>query len=80
MCAGAGPVHSGAFTQWKQAAMPSIDTASVCAHIVRLSARHSVEPLAVVGLLAVHALVDVDFPRLRVWSDVASRLHRGLGG
>lgn len=53
-----------------------IDVIGVCAHIIRLSARHEVEPLAVVGLLAVHALVDVNFKQLRVWKDVASHMHQ----
>lgn len=51
-----------------------LDTATICEHIIRLSASHSVEPLAVVGLLAVHALVDMDFAKLKVWKTVASRM------
>ena len=52
-----------------------IDFAGICAHIIRLSKRHGVEPLAVVGLLAVHALVDVNFAELRVWKSVAGEMH-----
>lgn len=52
-----------------------IDVAGVSAHINRLSARHGVEPLAVVGLLAVHALVDVNFAQLRVWTNIASHMR-----
>ncbi|MHB1207502.1 MAG: hypothetical protein ACYCZX_18195 [Rhodospirillaceae bacterium] len=48
--------------------------AQASAHIIRLSARHGVEPLGVVGLLAVYALVEVDFTRLRFWKDVASAM------
>jgi hypothetical protein len=43
-------------------------------HIIRLSARHGVEPLGVVGLLAIVALVEVDFPKLRFWKDVAGMM------
>lgn len=46
-------------------------TAGASAYIAELSAKHDVDPLAVVGLLAVHALVDVDFPKLRLWKEVA---------
>lgn len=56
--------------------MPSItNTATISAYINRLSAAHRVEPLAVVGLLAVHALVELDFPKLGVWKDVAAAMH-----
>jgi hypothetical protein len=48
--------------------------AQASAHIIRLSARHGVEPLGVVGLLAVFALVEVDFARLRFWKDVAGEM------
>jgi hypothetical protein len=58
--------------------MPSLNTASVSQHIVRLSSRHDVEPLAVVGLLAVHALVEVDFSKLQVWKAVAAHLHQTI--
>ena len=40
-------------------------------HIIRLSTRHGVEPLGVVGLLAISALVEVDFAKLAFWKDVA---------
>jgi hypothetical protein len=53
-----------------------IDVVGVCAHIIRLSTRHGVEPLAVVGLLAVHALVAVNFRQLRVWQNVADHMHK----
>ena len=49
-------------------------TAQVSAHIIRLSQRHDVEPLGVVGLLALHALVEVDFTRLRYWKEVAGEM------
>jgi len=52
-----------------------VDIGGVCAHIIRLSFRHEVEPLAVVGLLAVHSLVAVDFAQLRVWKSVAARMR-----
>ncbi len=52
-----------------------VDVVGVCAHIIRLSTRHEVEPLAVVGLLAVHALVDTDFRQLRIWMNVAAEMH-----
>lgn len=54
------------------------DVASVCSHITRLSERHGVEPLAVVGLLAVHALCDNNFSQLRFWSNIAAQMHQGL--
>lgn len=38
--------------------------------------RHDVEPLAVVGLLAVWALVDADFAQLRIWRNVAAAMHQ----
>lgn len=55
-----------------------IDAVGVCAHILRLSTRHGVEPLAVVGLLAVHALVEANFAQLRVWRNVAAEMHQIL--
>ncbi len=54
-----------------------VDLVGICAHIIRLSSRHDVEPMAVVGLLAVHALVDINFAELRVWNNVADEM-RGL--
>ncbi|MCA0201292.1 MAG: hypothetical protein LCH56_10685 [Proteobacteria bacterium] len=55
-----------------------IDAVGVCAHILRLSTRHGVEPLAVVGLLAVHSLVETNFAQLRVWQKVAAEMHQTL--
>jgi hypothetical protein len=52
-----------------------VDIKAVSARIRRLSAKHQVEPLAVVALLAVHALVDVDFAQLRVWRHVAESMR-----
>ncbi len=49
--------------------------AKVGAHIVRLSAKQDVDPFAVVGLLAIHALCDVDFPKLRFWTRVSDALR-----
>ena len=46
----------------------------ISATVTRLSARHDVDPIAVVGLLAVHALVAVDFARLRLWRNVAEHM------
>ncbi len=43
-------------------------------HITRLSAKKGYDPLAVVGLLTVHALADVDFTTLRFWRNVSERL------
>ncbi len=43
-------------------------------HIIRLSTRHGVEPLGVVGLLAITALVEVDFVKLRFWKQVAGEI------
>ncbi|MBX7200010.1 MAG: hypothetical protein K1X51_11645 [Rhodospirillaceae bacterium] len=43
-------------------------------HIIRLSNHHGVEPLGVVGLLAVTALVEVDFVKLRFWKQVADEI------
>lgn len=54
-----------------------VDIAGVCSHITRLSMRHGVEPLAVVGLLAVHALCDNNFNQLRFWSSIAAQMHQG---
>lgn len=55
-----------------------VDITGVCSHIIRLSTRHGVEPLAVVGLLAVHALCDNNFAELRLWSNIAAQMHQGL--
>lgn len=55
-----------------------IDVVGVCDHIIRLSTRHGVEPLAVVGLLAVHALIDTNFKQLRIWANVAAELRAAL--
>jgi hypothetical protein len=57
--------------------MARVDLHSICAHVTRLSAKHEVDALAVVGLLAVHALVDVNFAQLRVWKNVAGELRQG---
>lgn len=43
-------------------------------HIIRMSSRHGVEPLGVVGLLAVTALAEVDFVKLRFWKLVAREI------
>ena len=43
-------------------------------HIVRLNAKHGVDPFDIVGLLAIHALVEVDFPKLRLWKDVSGAM------
>ena len=51
-----------------------VDIGSICTTVLRLGAKHEVDPLAVVGLLAVHALVAVDFARLHVWRLVAEKL------
>ena len=53
----------------------SVRTDEVCTRILKASARHDVDPLAVVGLLALHALVDTDFPLLRVWIVVVNQLR-----
>lgn len=54
------------------------DAGGVCAHILRLSTRHGAEPLAVVGLLAVQALVEANFAQLRIWRDVAAEMSQRL--
>lgn len=46
----------------------------ISAHNSRLSAKQGVDPIAVVGLLAIHALADVDFPKLRFWRHVSENL------
>lgn len=43
-------------------------------HIIKLSNRHGVEPLGVVGLLAITALAEVDFVKLRFWKQVAGEI------
>jgi len=43
-------------------------------HIVQLSARHDVDPFGVLGLLALHALCESDFKKLRFWKDVSGSL------
>lgn len=50
-------------------------TDEVCTRIIKASAKHDVDPLAVVGLLALHALVETDFPLLRVWIVVVNQLR-----
>jgi hypothetical protein len=55
-----------------------VRTDEVCTRILKASARHEVDPLAVVGLLALHALVDTDFPLLRVWIVVVNQLREIL--
>jgi len=52
-----------------------IDIDMICATVTRLSAKHDVDPVAVVGLLAVHALVAVDFARLRLRRNVVEKLR-----
>lgn len=46
------------------------------ARIVKLSARHDVDPFGVVGLLALHALSEVDFAKLRFWKTVSAALQQ----
>jgi hypothetical protein len=46
----------------------------ISAHIARLSAKQGVDPIAVVGLLAINALADVDFAKLRFWRHVSENL------
>jgi len=53
-----------------------IDVGSICVLIERLSERHGVDAMAVVGLLAVHALCEVNFQELRVWRTVAASMRR----
>jgi hypothetical protein len=50
-------------------------TAQVSAHIIKLSAKQDVDPFAVVGLLAVHALVAVDLPKLKFWTHVSATMR-----
>lgn len=52
-----------------------IDIGSIIVLIERLSARHGVDAMAVVGLLAVHSLCEVNFPELRVWRNVAEKMR-----
>ena len=47
----------------------------VCERILRLSKINGVEPLPVVGLLALHALADMDFTLLRVWVRTADAIR-----
>jgi hypothetical protein len=47
---------------------------TISAHISRLSAKQGVDPIAVVGLLAIHALADVDFAKLRFWRNVSESM------
>ena len=56
-----------------------IDIGSIIVLIERLSARHGVDAMAVVGLLAVHALCEVNFPELRVWRTVAEKMRAAVG-
>ena len=58
----------------KRKASP-VRTDEVCTRILNASVRHDVDPLAVVGLLALHALVDTDFRLLRVWIVVVNQLR-----
>ena len=55
-----------------------IDLGSIIVLIERLSARHGVDAMAVVGLLAVHALCDVNFTELRVWRNVAEKMRAAV--
>ena len=43
-------------------------------HITRLSAKNGYDPLAVVGLLAMRALAEVDFTTLRFWRTVSENM------
>ncbi len=52
-----------------------VRTDEVCTRILKASAKHNVDPLAVVGLLALHALVETDFRLLRVWITVVNQLR-----
>jgi len=52
-----------------------VRTDEVCTRILKASAKHDVDPLAVVGLLALHALVETDFRLLRVWIVVVNKLR-----
>lgn len=53
----------------------AIRTNEVCKRILKASAKHDVDPLAVVGLLALHALIETDFALLHVWTVVVSELR-----
>ena len=55
-----------------------IDIGSIIVLIERLSARHGVDVMAVVGLLAVHSLCDVNFSELRVWRNVAEKMRAAM--
>jgi hypothetical protein len=44
-------------------------------YIVRLSAKHEIDPFAVVGILAIHALADVDFKGVRFWNQVCDGIR-----
>jgi hypothetical protein len=50
------------------------------AQIAKLSARHGVDPLAVTGLLALYALVEVDFAKLALWRRVGAALVEDARG
>lgn len=52
--------------------MSTVRIASV--KIVKLSVRHGVDPLAVTGLLALHALAEVDFAKLSLWRRVVAEI------
>ena len=54
-----------------------IRTTEVCERIIKASAKHDVDPVAVVGLLALHALVEADFPLLKIWTKVVHEV-RGM--
>ncbi len=51
---------------------------AVCERILTLSKLNGVEPLPVVALLSVHALVDMDFKLLRVWIRVGDAIREML--
>jgi hypothetical protein len=55
-----------------------IDISAICARIQRLSIKHDVDALSVVGLLAVHALCEVNFAQLRVWRNVAENMRGAM--
>ncbi len=55
-----------------------IDIGSIIVLIERLSARHGVDAMAVVGLLAVHSLCEVNFSELRVWRNVADKMRAAM--
>jgi len=55
-----------------------IDIGSIVVLIERLSARHGVDAMAVVALLAVHSLCEVNFSELRIWRTVADNMRAAI--